>query len=696
MNARDSLWWMVVILLVAAALRLAAFGDVPPSLYHDEAYHGLDALDILNGHLSIYFPANNGREPLFIYLTALTVGLLGKSPFALRLAAYPVGILTVAATMAMGKALFSRRVGVLGSAVLAVTLWHVHLSRVGFRAVLLPLFIALTVWQVAVGVRRTVGQGNQDQKTPNPPSRRRHWVLAGVFYGLSWYTYSAVRFTPVALGLFGLYVLVTQPALWNLRSTTRNSFWRGVGLTVLAFLVVVAPLAAYTLHEPDVVLGRPGQVSVLNPTINKGDLWGTLGAHTLRTLAMFFVRGDRIWRHNVPWRPVFDPVLSAAFLVGLLVALRRARRDASAGFILIWTAMMSLPTLLAEDAPHFLRAVGVLPAVALLPALGLEWLARSIESQTPNLKSRVSRSALVVLPLLFGLVSTGRAYFGEYSDDPMTGYWFERGAAALAGRINAFLGQGWNGEQMIHGDLDERLIYLDPVLWEEWQPQLRFLVARPEVLTGGLEKEPTSSLQSPIPDLPVAVFAWPYRDWQRAWDLLPSPAEITVEEGPFSQGDRDPEPFTTYLAFFATAPDPASPALARFSGGVELLGLEATPADTDVRPLLRENRDVRVRLRWRANAPLTDNYTVFLHYLRDGELVAQADSQPAEGHYPTTLWQPGDVVNDDHYVAGIGAPLPGHDVLRFGLWHPESGAVLHLLDEAGNPMGDWIEVPVNG
>jgi len=103
-----------------------------------------------------------------------------------------------------------------------------------------------------------------------------------------------------------------------------------------------------------------------------------------------------------------------------------------------------------------------------------------------------------------------------------------------------------------------------------------------------------------------------------------------------------------------------------------------------------------VRLRWRATAPLAEDYTAFLQYLRDGERIAQADSQPAVGRYPTTLWRPGDVVNDDHYVEGTGAPLPGHDVLLFGLWQSESGAVLYLLDEAGNPAGDWIEVPVDG
>jgi hypothetical protein len=667
----------VAVLLVAAVLRLVACGEVPPGLYHDEAYHGLDAQDILHGHFTLYFPANNGREPLFIYLVALTVGLLGRSPFALRLVAFFAGLLTVAATVAMGRVLFSRRVGLLAAAVLAVTLWHVHLSRTGFRAVLLPLFIALSAWQGALGGRT---------------GRWRHWLTAGILYGVSFYTYAAARFTPGALVALGLYVLATRPAVRNPRSPIGGRLWRSAGLATVATLVTIAPLAAYTTIHPDVVLGRPGQVSVFNPVIHGGDLWGALGAHTLRTAGMFFVRGDRIWRHNVPWRPVFDPVLGASFIAGLSVVARRLRRDPAAGFVLIWTAVMALPTLLAEDAPHFLRSVGVLPVVAFLPALGLDWLVDVIKPKVPNPKSQIGHGSLVVgrllllaLPLLFGLVSTTWAYFGDYARDPMTSHWFERGAVALAGRINGFLGTGWDGERSLHGGtgdpptalIADRRVYLDPGLWEEW-PQVRFLIAAPEAVTIGLEEEP--------PDGSAAVFIWPYGDWQRAWALLPTPAEVTVEEGPLSQGDRDLEPYTTYLAFFATPPDPAAPALARFSGGVELLGVAVTPAGPD---------RWRVRLRWRATAPLADDYTVFLHYLRNGERIAQADSNPGGGRYSTMIWHRGDVVNDDHYVEGIGAPLPGQDGIRLGLWQPESAAVLYLLDEAGNPAGDWIDVPVD-
>jgi len=645
MSRRAWLWGNVAVLLLATALRLFACGHVPPGLYHDEAYNGLDALDVLEGRLSFYFAANNGREPLFIYLIALTVGLLGRSPLALRLASFPIGLLTVAATAAMGRALFSRRVGLLAAAVLAVTLWHVHLSRVGFRAVLLPLFTALFVWLAARGART---------------GRRGYWIAAGALYGLSFYSYSASRFTPVALLAWGGVVLwADRRALAAYRtSLITDGGWRIAVAFLLPAALVVAPLALYALAYPDVVLGRPGQVSITNPTINGGDFWGTLLHHTIRTLGMFFVKGDRIWRHNVPWRPVFDPLLGAAFLLGVGAALRRARREPAAAFVLVWTAVMLLPTLLAEDAPHFLRAVGVLPTAALLPALGLDalWEIGGLQA------ARAARLHWLVTGcvLLFGLGSTSWAYFGPYARDPMTAYWFEDGAATLAGRVNASLA-------------GERRVFLDPWLWAQW-PQLRFMVDR-EAVTVGLEAAPA--------DGATAVFVWPYGEWQRAWALLPAPAEIAVEEGPLSQGDRDPQPYLTYVAFIAAPPEDA-PALARFSGGVELLGVSVTA----------EGERLRVRLRWRASSPLAADYTVFLHYLRDGERIAQADSRPASGRYPTIAWRAGDIVIDDHWLEGIGAPLAGRDALRLGLWQPESGAVLYLLDPAGNPAGDWLTVPL--
>ena len=74
------------------------------------------------------------------------------------------------------------------------------------------------------------------------------------------------------------------------------------------------------------------------------------------------------------------------------------------------------------------------------------------------------------------------------------------------------------------------------------------------------------------------------------------------------------------------------------------------------------------RLIWRAdNAPRID-YTVFVHLMRDGKLVAQYDARPLAGAFPTTAWRPGEVV-PDYFAVAVPADLtPGPADLVVGLY----------------------------
>ena len=85
-------------MFVAAGLRFWQLGDIPSGLYRDEATNGLDAVDVLNGQRQgqtpLYFEANNGREPAYIYLAAASIGIVGQTPLAVRLAAAVIGTLT--------------------------------------------------------------------------------------------------------------------------------------------------------------------------------------------------------------------------------------------------------------------------------------------------------------------------------------------------------------------------------------------------------------------------------------------------------------------------------------------------------------------------------------------------------------------------------------------------------------------------
>ncbi|HLY67161.1 MAG TPA: hypothetical protein VKU60_16615, partial [Chloroflexota bacterium] len=72
-------------------------------------------------------------------------------------------------------------------------------------------------------------------------------------------------------------------------------------------------------------------------------------------------------------------------------------------------------------------------------------------------------------------------------------------------------------------------------------------------------------------------------------------------------------------------------------------------------------------LQWQAlKAPRLD-YTVFIHLLdSSGQLLAQADAQPLEGDFPTTLWQPGETVLDPHQLPALP---PGVARIEVGLYY---------------------------
>jgi 4-amino-4-deoxy-L-arabinose transferase-like glycosyltransferase len=644
----------VSVTALAAALRIFALGEIPPGLYHDEAFNGLDALEVIAGQRPVYFAANNGREPLFIYLIAATVGLLGRTPGALRLAAALCGTLTIPAAYLMARAWFNRRVGLLSAAILAITLWHVHLSRIGFRAITLPLMTALALWLGARAYRS---------------HHRRDWLLSGLLYGLCFYAYLSARFTPIALAAFALYLLATGRG---------NRLWPGAVWFAAGTLMALTPLTVYALNHWDVVLGRPGQVSVFNPLINGGDLWGTLGRQLVGTLGMFLVRGDTIPRHNLPGRPVFDLLLGTAMVVGLIRATLRARRKAAPAFALIWIGLMLVPTWLAEDAPHFLRAVGVLPLLAVLPALGVDagvaWLERR--------GRRGWAVALVCAILAVSLATTTRDYFVLYGSDPQTAYAFENAAAELAAEANRFTGVGWDGNGLVaqeNSPTPGRQAYVDGRLWDEWAA-IPFLV--PEA--GEVVRIPTE--MPPFPPLQggdmrggaTLLLLWPYKEVERYQNLLPRNARIEVHAGPPTQGDLEDTPYAAYVAYTAEtrAGQPAG-YLARFGDKIALVGYEVEASD----------QEWQVRLEWEVLETPVENYTVFVH-LRDGErLVAQDDGEPCEGHYPTGLWRSGDVIVDSH-VLEPPREWEGEPRLAVGLYLWPTMEPLEVTTQSGESLGD--------
>ncbi len=97
--------------------------------------------------------------------------------------------------------------------------------------------------------------------------------------------------------------------------------------------------------------------------------------------------------------------------------------------------------------------------------------------------------------------------------------------------------------------------------------------------------------------------------------------------------------------------------------------------------LAQEPGWLEVGLTWRTEGFLDADWTVFVH-LRDaaGKTVAQGDSPPAGGAWPTSLWLPGARVRDVHTVTLPSPALPsGEYELVVGLYNPATGERLPLL-----------------
>lgn len=647
---------LVAILVVGAGLRLYQIGALPPGLYRDEAFYGLDGLSVLQGHFAPYFPANNGREGLFMFLLAPMIAALGRTPEALRMTSALVGIATLGAAYLAGRALFSHRVGVLSAAVMAVNFWHLAISRVAYRAITLPLVLCLFV-ACAAAIRPS-----------NTPRKNGAWAaLAGMCFGATFYTYTS--------GQFVLALALVWMALWlfNNRGAITKTQVAQAALFAGVALLVMAPLLIFYAANPQFLVGRAGQVSILNPEINHGNLLGALIANMGKAAGMFTLQGDRIWRHNLSLRPVFDGVMGVFFVLGLGVSFWRVLRPpptppGGRGLILLaWLIIFLIPTVLAEDTPHYLRAIGALPAACILGAVGLEaalaWLSRRGILMMPRVISRmVSPPALAALVVLgVGANATIQDYFGNYVKQDMTAYWLEQQNVALAYDINQFV-----------KTRPAQNVWLDVRLADD-NPALRFLSP---IVDEGSERIVGPDLTGKPPvvaDSPVLLIVDPTHDWTAMRNALPSPIRLIVREGPLAQKDFETTPHRSFVSVLGLPLEGAAP-VATFERGISLRSAAAMPT---------QDGRVEVVLTWSAAQPIPDDLAVFVHYMRGGQVVAQHDGTPAGGYLPMPAWRVGDEIVDKH-VLPVPNGIRPDDEIRVGIYVRGSNARLRVVGTAAD------------
>jgi len=633
---------LILVLLLAAFLRLWQLSAMPPALYHDEAYNGLDALSLVQGktfpqfyegwelyaqdahadnppnetRFPIFFEGNYGREPVHIYLMALSIKLFGATSFAVRLVPALAGIFAVFTTYLAAKELtidnWQLTIGnftpLFAAFTLAILFPAIHFSRFGLRSMLFVPVETLTVYFFWRGINST---------------HRRWFVAAGFMLGLGLYVYAAGRLFPL------LFVTFVPFWFWRDRVALR-AHWQDVGLMAAVSGLTAVPILTFFFQYPYYFFFRIGYVANKGKGAVEGKAWLTWLLNIGRVFRGFFWLGETHLRHNLPKRPFLDPIQSIFFIIGTGQLLLQ-KLNIRTVFLWLWLLIMLLPSIMSGDAPHFGRLTGAAPVVAIIIGVGMataySWISR---------RHRHAAVAILAIALLASTVITIRDYFGTYANHPQ-----------LAAD---FYQPDWAMGQYAAAQSTDTTLYLIPT--QEEMATIYFALAAPERI--GSYTDTGNLIAAGIADKPSLYLLRP--DDQAAITHLTRffPDGVMSDE----QDGFLPFHVSSAATESALAEATAQESTASFANTIKLNGWKTT----------QDGDQLHLTLVWQAMNAIPRNYTAYIHLLdQDGNLVAQQDRPPAG--YPTSNWRIGERIVD---TFAIPLPVDGVYTLQTGFYDSET------------------------
>lgn len=405
---------LLLILLLAAFLRLVNLGQSPPGLNQDEAANAWNAYcllktgkDQVGDSWPIFYSRCLGtnRSTLYYYALLPFQAVGGLNVQTTRLPNAVGGVITVLLLYLVSARLFGRAVGLVAAALLTFNPWHLQLTRWGHEAGLCPLLVMLPL---ALILAANLPIGICNKRRPRPLLA----ALAGVVTGICCYGYPSVRlFLPV---LIFAAVLVTLPA-WRRCLKNRNGAL-AVILFVVGFSATFGPLVYKHLTEPEKIARRT----------QKGWLWESSDSITKKTalvlkrypphfgLDFLFIKGDLYPIQSSPGAGQYHWYMLPLLVLGLITLFRRLKSSHSARILLVFIITYPVGDIFIwHISLHALRSSPGLPSLIILAALGTVTAATWLYRHATTL----AVVALTVLIIAAAAINVRylRRFFGPYN-----------------------------------------------------------------------------------------------------------------------------------------------------------------------------------------------------------------------------------------------------------------------------------------
>lgn len=376
---------LVSIILLAAFLRLYQLATVPPSPSLDEVSIGYNAYSILHTGKDEYgnsFPIllrayDDWRPGIYAYLVIPFLAIFGLSAFAVRIPSALISIFTVYLTYVLVRELFGKEkltenFSILTSFLLAISPWHIYLSRLGHEVNLGLAAFLLGIYFFVTAIQHT--------------KRKGLYIASSIFFVLSLYGYQSQKII-IPIVLFGAVALFYRNIMQQLREVTLAAL---IGIVLLIPLIIASsnPQALIRFNATSAFsdIGSKYQESAENilAAQEKGDVMGQFLNNRRFVIPKVFIENyfahfNPLWlfsgsgneQHKVPNLGLMYVWESIFIVVGILAFLSLPIDRRYKMLIALWFFSSPLAAAITTGAPHAMRSYTFLPLWQMFSAIGL-------------------------------------------------------------------------------------------------------------------------------------------------------------------------------------------------------------------------------------------------------------------------------------------------------------------------------------
>ncbi len=362
----------------------------------DEASVGIDARRILRGEITNLFDASWSGQPNWSFVpTAVSMAIWGDRLFSLRIVSALFGALSIIGLYLLARELFDQRVALLAAVFLAVFSYHLQFSRIGVNNINDSFSVTFGLWFLM----RAIRQG-----------RMRDYLWAGIFSGLTIYTYVGSRLVLILVLMVLAYLCIRQKDF--IRTHAKQ-----LGVFLAAVFVAVAPLGYYFYTHPDVFLTRLSQEGIfmngwlVHQMQETGRSAFSILLDQLRDSTLVFISQPAVTGFFNSPQPYLTLLGSLMFLLGMGISFQNIR-EIRYGLILLWFwSVVTLGGILTVSPPANTRLVMTSPAVSLFVAIGIIKLMDLLTHMRVGNRLVQAAGLALILALVF---QNTYFYFGEY------------------------------------------------------------------------------------------------------------------------------------------------------------------------------------------------------------------------------------------------------------------------------------------